>query len=77
MGTLQLASQSLQVRDGILHAGHAYLLQACVTGELYDFGYRFFTTHSALEIDPNSSFIAPVDYLCYFYYGGLWYVCML
>jgi len=77
VSTLQLASQSLQVRDGVLHAGHAYLLHACVIGELYDFGYRFFTSHSALEIEPNSAYIAPADYLCYYYYGGLWYVYIL
>lgn len=77
VGSLQLASQALQIRDGVLHSTHAHFLQACVTGELYDVGNRFFVEHSVLEIDPNNSHLTPFAYMCYFYYGGLWYVCIL
>ena len=50
---------------------HSFILEACVAGQLYQFGVQYM---SSLEIYHISEALTPAELLTYYHYGGLWLV---
>ena len=53
---------------------HALFLQTCISAKMYTLGADFLRKNEILGIDPNNTGLSALDYLTFFYYGGMCFV---
>ena len=53
---------------------HALFLQTAISAKMYTLAAEFLRNHEVLEIDPGNTGLTALDYLTFFYYGGMCFV---
>ena len=53
---------------------HALFLQTAISAKMYTLGAEFLRNNEVLEVDPGSTGLTALDYLTFFYYGGMCFV---